>query len=228
MLETTEIHRLVDLQQRSYVLLQWMAKAVSEGFVNFQTAHSYSTLPEAAEEWIAGHYANIPDDARPPRDELTAFCQFFSTYLINSFDFVSNPGTQLYSPDAHCFCPMCSWLVDAPNLKTKKVRSTDKRRAEKMRLDAVRSLAARHQFKVAEREIEQWLCDPEISFDASLLAYGIDLLHREKGVANGPAVLSLWRRFAWNETGSPKRGFFLKPKMIIDAQTRLLALLDER
>lgn len=100
MLNQPELRRLVDMQHRSYFLLKWMAKAVSEGFVNFETAHDYSTLPEAAEGWILGHYLNIPDNARPPREDLPAFCDFFSTYLTNSFDFISNPGKQLYSPDA--------------------------------------------------------------------------------------------------------------------------------
>jgi hypothetical protein len=64
MLNQPEMRRLVDMQQRSYLLLRWMAKAVSEGFVNFETAHHYSTLPEAAEGWIRRHYLNIPDAAR--------------------------------------------------------------------------------------------------------------------------------------------------------------------
>ncbi len=225
MLNQPEMRRLVDMQHRSFLLLKWMAKAVTEGFVNFETAHDYSTLPEAAEGWILGHYLNIPDNARPPRDDLPAFCSFFSTYLTNSFDLISNPGKQLYSPDAHCFCPMCSWLVDAPNLKTKKLSPTDKRRAQKMRINALVNLAAQHGLDVGRDEIEEVLDDRRVFEDASLVAYGYDLLRREKGIANGPAVLALWRGFAWNEFGSPKHGFRLKAKTIIDAEIRLLALL---
>jgi len=226
MLNQPGMRRLVDMQHRSYLLLKWMAKAVSEGFVNFETAHDYSTLPEAAEGWILGHYLNIPDNARPPREELPAFCAFFSTYLTNTFDFISNPGKQLYSPDAHCFCPMCSWLVEAPNLKTKRVQSTDKRRAQKMRVNALLNLAAAHRLNVRETDITELLDDRQSFEDASLLAYGYDLLQRQKGIANGPAVLALWRGFAWNESGSPKHGFRLKAKLIGDAESRLLALLQ--
>lgn len=226
MLNQSEMQRLVDLQHRSYLLLKWMAKAVSEGFVNFETAHEYSTLPEAAEGWILGHYLNIPDNARPSRDDLSAFCAFFSTYLINSFDFVSHPGKQLYSPGAHCFCPICSWLVDAPNLRTKKVQSTDHRRAQRMRVSALLSLAAAHRIDVGEVEIAELLGDRQTSEAASLFAYGCDLRQREKGIANGPAVLALWRGFAWNESGSPKHGFQLTAKLIVDAENRLLALLQ--
>lgn len=227
MLNQPEMRRLVDMQRRSYLLLKWMAKAVSEGFVSFETAHDYSTFPEAAEGWILGHYLNIPDNARPPREDLRAFCAFFSTYLTNSFNLISSPGKQLYSPDAHCFCPMCSWLVDAPRLKTKKVQSADKRRARKMRVHALLNLAAEHGLGVCESDIAELLDDRQTSEDASLLAYGYDLLHRERGIANGPAVLALWRGFAWNESGSPKRGFRLEAELIVDAEKRLLALLQD-
>ena len=227
MLNQPEIRRLVAMQHRSYLLLKWMAKAVSEGFVNFETAHDYSTLPEAAKGWILGHYLNIPDNARPSREDLTTFCAFFSTYLTNSFDLVSNPGKQLYSPGAHCFCPMCSWLADAPNLKTKKVQSADKRRAKKMRVNALLNLAAAHRLSVNEKGIVELVDDPKTSEDTSLLAYGCDLLQRGKGIANGPAVLALWRGFAWNQSGSPKREFQLKAKLIGDAENRLLALLQQ-
>lgn len=225
MLNQLDMGRMVDMQQRSYQLLMWMAKAVSEGFVNFETAHDYSSFPEAAEGWILGHYLNIPDNARPPRDDLPAFCAFFSTYLENSFEFIRNPGKQLYSPDAHCFCPMCSWLIDAPNLKTKKIQTADKRRAEKMRVNALLTLAAEHRLVVSENEVRELLNDRQTSEDASLVAYGYDLLKREKGIANGPAVLALWRGFAWNKLGSPNHGFRLEAGEIVSAANRLLALM---
>jgi hypothetical protein len=225
MLNQSEMRRLVDMQHRSYLLLKWMAKAVAEGFVKFETAHAYSTLSEAAEGWIRSHYLNIPDNARPSLEDLSAFCGFFSTYLTNSFDLISNPGQRRYSPGAHCFCPICSWLAAAPNLKAKKLASGDKRRAQTMRINALMNLAARHRLSVRAGVIEDTLRDRPIFEAASLVAYGCDLLQREKGIANGPAVLALWRGFAWNESGSPKQGFRLKAELIIDAESRLLELL---
>ena len=226
MLNQPEMRRLVEMQQRSYLLLKWMAKAVSEGFVNFETAHHYSTLPEAAEGWIRRHYLNIPENARPPREDLAAFCAFFSTYLTNSFDLISHPGKRLYSPGAHCFCPICSWLVEAPHLKAKKLTAGDKRRAQTMRINVLMNLAAQYRLGAGEGGIQELLDARQVFEDASLVAYGYDLLQREKGIANGPAVLALWRGFAWNESGSPKQGFRLKAEMIVDAENRLLALLQ--
>ena len=225
-LSSNRIAHAIDMQQRSYKLLQWMASAVKDGFISFKTAHDYSNLPDAAAGWIAGHYNNIPDSARVALDDLPEFTSFFSTYLQNSFDLVASPGKQLYSPDAHCFCPMCSWLVDAPSLKTKKLSNTDKRRANKMRLNAVSQLAIDNSIAVSDDTISELLEDAQNQSDASLLAYGHDLLQRLNGIANGPAVLALWRGFAWNENGSPKHKFKLKLDMIMNAESQLLAALE--
>jgi hypothetical protein len=226
MLDPQEIERLVDMQHRSYRLLKWLADAVKRGFVSFDTAHEYSELPEAAEGWIAGHYLNIPETARPRRDDLQPFCTFFSTYLTNSFDLVADPGKQRYSPGAHCFCPMCSWLVDAPNLKTKRVQLVDKHRAQRMLENAVLSIVAEHGLDVTEKQIARLLIDDAVHEDASLVAYAHDLRQRTNGIANGPAVLVLWRGFAWNRSGSPKHGYRLKAESMIVAEKRLIEALQ--
>lgn len=225
MLIQAEISRLVDMQQRSYDLLKWLADAVKKGFVQFDVAHEYSTFPAAAEAWIIGHYLNIPPKARPSREDLGPFCAFFSTFLTNSFDLISTHGKHLYSPDAHCFCPWCSWLIDAPNLHTKKITLADKRRAQKMRLNALMNLGAQFSLDVAQAELNKALGDRQVFEDASLVAYAYDLPLREKGIANGPAVLALWRAFAWNESGSPRHDFRLEAESIIAAEHRLAALV---
>jgi hypothetical protein len=140
---------------------------------------------------------------------------------------ISNPGKRLYSPGAHCFCPICSWLVEAPHLKAKKLTAGDKRRAQTMRINALMNLAAARRLSVGEGGIQELLNARQVFEDASLVAYGCDLLQREKGIANGPAVLALWRGFAWNESGSPKQGFRLEAEMIVNAESRLLALLQD-
>ncbi len=225
MLDSTRISHAIEMQQRSYQLLQWMASAVKDGFIGFKTAHDYSNLPDAAAGWIAGHYNNIPDNARVPLDALPEFTAFFSTYLTNSFDLVASPGRQLYSPDAHCFCPMCSWLIDAPNLKTKKLSAADKRRANKMRTQAVSQMAIDSAIAISNGSTATLLDDEQNHYNASLVAYGHDLLHRLNGIANGPAVLALWRGFAWDKSGSPKHKFKLKSSMIMDAESSLLAAI---
>ena len=216
------------MQLRSYRLLRWMAKAVEEGFIQFDTAHDYATLPEAAEGWILRHYLDITSGARVPRKYLSEFCLFFSTYLENSFDLIAVPGKRLYSPDAHCFCPMCSWLVNAPHLKAKKVTASDKRRARKMNITTIRNIASEHRVDLSDDDIDQIADDPSLREVVCLTTYGHDLLRRMKGVATGPAVLALWRGFAWTETGSPKHGFELKADAILEAERHLTDVRLER
>ncbi len=226
MLNSVRISHAIDMQQRSYRLLQWMASAVQDGFISFETAHDYSNLPDAAAAWIAGHYNNIPENARVPQESLPEFSAFFSTYLINSFDLVASPGKQLYSPGAHCFCPMCSWLVAAPNLKTKKLTPADKRRAGKLRIQAATQIAIDNSVVISSERLEDLLKDEQNRTHASLVAYSRDLLLRLEGVATGPAILALWRGFAWNQQGSPVRDFRLKTKMVVRAEANLLDAIN--
>jgi hypothetical protein len=221
MLNQREIGRAVDMQNRSYRLLRWLAKAVDEGFIQFETAHRYTSLAVAAEAWIGDHYLNIPPQARVPQQDLHDFCAFFSTYLENSFDLISNPGMQRYSPAAHCFCPMCSWLVNAPHLKTKKVSSSDKRRSRSMNVATVRDLAAEHKVDLTEPEVDAIVDDPGLRRIVFLVTYGHELLRRMQGIATGPAVLVLWRGFAWSDTGSPRKNFRLTADAILDGERQL-------
>lgn len=159
--------------------------------------------------------------ARSSIDDLPEFAAFFSTYLINSFELVQDSGKRLYSPDAHCFCPMCSWLVDAPNLVTRKVTTSDKTRAQKMKVRAVSHLHNNPQIDLLW--IASFEDDQAQKECVCLVTYGYDLLDRMKGIANGPVVLALWRGFAWTAQGSPKKKFKLTADKIMNAQSVLLA-----
>jgi hypothetical protein len=225
MFERNQIARAVDLQQRSYKLLRWMTDAVERGFITFQAAHTYSTLPEAARAWLDAHGTSVPAPARPPREDVAAFANLFSTYLDNSFDLVENPGQRLYSPDAHCFCPLCSWMVAMPRLKAKKLVRSDKERAHRLTVNALRQLALELDVPLDAGHTEAIADEPKMREPLALVAYGHDLLRRLDGVAEGPASLALWRRFAWTAQGSPKHGFELSPAAILDAESAVVQRL---
>lgn len=222
MFSKDEISRAIDLQKRSYELLKWIASAVKSGFISFNAAHSYSSVSTAAVDWIERHYQNIPENARPSHSDLEDFSNLFSTYLENSFELISSPGKHLYSPDAHCFCPMCSWLVDAPNLKAKTPTQKDKKRAHKMMVDVITRIAIENQVRLTENKVGTIINNPNVREKLSLCAYGFDLLNRMKGIAVGPAALVLWRTFAWLPSGSPKKKFELTADLILDAEKVIL------
>lgn len=218
MFSGNELSRAIDLQKRSYELLQWVASAVKNGFISFNAAHSYSSASSAAGDWIQRHYQNIPENSRPLHQDLKDFSGLFSTYLENSFELVSSPGKHLYSPDAHCFCQMCSWLIDAPNLKTKTPTPKDKKRAHTMMLNVINSIATEEDVRLSEEKVAAIANDPNLQEKLALCAYGADLFQRMNGVAVGTAALVLWRTFAWLPAGSPKKKFRLTADIILNAE----------
>ena len=218
MFSRDEVLRAVDLQSRSYELLRWVASAISKGFISFDAAHSYTSASSAAEAWIQGHYHNIPEDARPPHGDLKDFSGMFATYLENSFDLARDPGKRLSSPGSHCFCSMCSWLVDAPHLKTKTPTPRDKNRAQKMMRDVIVGIALENSVRLSEKTTEVIANDPNLRAELALCAYAADLLRRMRGVATGTAALVLWRTFAWLPTGSPRKRFKLTADLILGAE----------
>ncbi|MFZ5891913.1 MAG: hypothetical protein ACOY0T_12735 [Myxococcota bacterium] len=225
MLVRNEIERAVELQSRGYQLIQWLEKALVDGFIAPEAAHVYASMEEAAQAWMERHYLNLPSVARPAREDLTAFSKLFSTYLTNTFDLDANPGERLYSPDAHCFCPICSWMVRLPHLTPKKVGAADKKIAENMKRGFLRKLAVRASLAVPEEVVDQVLREPELKEAVGLVTYADDLLQRLNGVAVGPATLALWRSFAWTPQGSPKKNFVLSTDAIMRAQESVLERL---
>jgi hypothetical protein len=227
LLDPIAIARAVDLQERSYQLLLWMADAVKQGFIKFTTAHDYASLPEATEKWITRHYLDIPPRARPDKSDLANFSRLFTTYLQNSFILSEKPGKRLYSPDAHCFCPMCSWMIDAPHLKTRKISPADRRRARKMKADVIRFLAIELKVCLTDNQVDTIVASKCHRESLSMLTYAHDLLKRLNGHAVGPAALVLWRGFAWTQTGSPKKKFSLNADDLLASERQLIRVIRQ-
>lgn len=227
MLDPIATARAVALQERSYQLLLWMADAVKRGFIKFTTAHEYGSLPEATEKWIARHYQDIPLRAKPGKSDLLDFSRMFTTYLQNSFILREAPGKQLYSPDAHCFCPMCSWLVEAPHLKTKRISPADRRRAGKLQADVIGLMALELQRDLTEKQIASIVGEQRHREALSMVTYAHDLFARLNGYAVGPAALVLWRGFAWTPSGSPKKKFSLKAEDILMSERQLTKIIQQ-
>ena len=218
MLLRDQVEHAVRLQACGYQLLRWLEKALVQGFITPEAAGTYATSEDAAYAWLDKHYHNLRDMARPERSDLRAFSNLFSTYLDSTFDLDAEPGEQLYSPHAHCFCPICSWMVQKPHLRPKKVSTSDKKVAERMKRRFLLQLAASHEISVSDESLDQMLRDPELREPAGMCAYAADLLQRLEGRAVGAASLALWRTFAWTTQGSPRKDFVLTADGIMDAQ----------
>jgi hypothetical protein len=227
MLVRDEVENAVRLQACGYQLLKWLEKALTDGFIAPEAAGAYATSEDAAYSWLDKHYLNLPDRARPERSDLRAFSNFFSTYLDSTFDLDAIPGKRLYSPDAHCFCPFCTWMVQKPHLRPKRVTTSDKKVAEKMKRTFLRRLAEARGISVTDEVLDDMLQDPNLRSPIGLCAYSADLLQRLEGRAVGAASLALWRTFAWTLQGSPKKGFVLTTDEIMIAQDVLVERLSK-
>jgi len=175
---------------------------------------------------VETHFFNLPSDCRPLADEMEPFSNFFGTYLETSFDLVANPGER-YESTCGCDCGFCLRIVRPQHIRAKSLSRVDKERAHRLRIRRLEMLAREEGLPSFELCIRESLEDATIRQQASLSAYGAALLERLKGISSGPAVLSLWRDFAWNPNGSPNRDFKLKTKQIIEAETKLITLLQQ-
>lgn len=224
MLSQTDIEHALSIQNRCYKLLLWLGNAVREGFVPVVKAHAVTDVGHAAKTWVETHFFNLPEDCRPLADEMEPFSSFFGTYLETSFDIISNPGTR-YESTCGCDCGFCLRIVRPQHIRPKSLTREDKERAHKLRIRRMEMLAREEGLPSFELRIRESLADDSCRLQASFSAYGAALLDRIKGISDGPAVLALWRDFAWTRHGSPNRDFKLKTKHIIDSEKALLDLL---
>lgn len=225
MLPREDIATAVDIQKRSYKLLLWVGDAIDQGFITFSRAHEYASVADSAFDWIDEHYENIPIDARPHRDELRPFSNYFGSYITTSFDLIPDPGKRRIDP-CGCGCELCSYLVDASHLQAKKPSKRDKNRATEKCVFRVEMLAQEEGLTLTP-DWARTLVDSH-QRAAAYSAYGLSLLKRIKGSEGGLHILALWRRIAWRPEGSPIKEFELTAEDIFSAEHELVNAIAQR
>lgn len=225
MITRTYIEFALSIQERSFKLLQWLAKAVHEGFVPIVLAHDVAGASDAARCWLQRQQGSLPVACRPADEEIEAFANFFGTYLETSFD-LKRSTTKRLASGCGCYCSFCLRLVESRNLSPKTLTPQDKKRAAKLRLRRLEELALEAGTGFNEDRASAILEVESQRLDASRSAYASALLERLQGFSDGPAVLALWRDFAWNRSGAPIHDFKLRANDILEAESRLLSLLN--
>ncbi len=220
------MRRALDLQERSFRLLQWIDQALRKGALSIDGVHEAVTWSEAAQAWIERHHAALPARCRPGLGDLADFSRLVATALESSFELEAKPGQRLFSPGAHCFCPFCSWLVAAPHLRPKKLTARDKRRASVLEVDVVGALALELGVSLEPGEAERIAGAKALREAVALVAWARILLKRLQGLSEGPATLALWRRFAWTEAGAPRKGFKLEAADVLAAEQSITDVLS--
>jgi hypothetical protein len=229
MLVHEEVTLAVELQRKSYGLLRWITDAVGKGELTFSTAHDYATASESFREWLTTYTRQVPGKWRPrmsePR-EVTFFANLFTSYLLTSFELVEAPGLRKTS-EYGCSCELCSRLV-ASHLRVRTIGKAEKSRARELKLDCLKRLAGECARPLTD-SLALTLIDGESTAEAcSLATYGESLVARALGATGEPALLALWREFAWMSSGSPRRDFELTPELILESEALLVEELKSR
>lgn len=220
MTDPEELERALELQQKGYQLILWLGSLTDRSIVAFDQAHEAASMAEAGRHWLERNLSTLPERCRPEPGDLEAFANIVASFLSSSFDLVAEPGTRRDSR-CGCYCSWCSCAVAASHLKTKKVSGKDKKRSLDLQADLLMSCALELNRSLAREEAVRMLEDKDVGEAAAVVAYADELIRRMKGLYEGPAVLALWRRFAWNEKGSPKKDFRLKVEDVRRAEARI-------
>lgn len=204
------LEKAIAVREQSYQLLMWISDAINRGKIQPSRAARHSGGGEAAKQWIQDFYFDIPEDLRPKKSDIDEFAGFFSTYLTSSFTVVENPGKRGPGPVGTCWCDVCTQLVNAPHLQTKKLYARDKSRANILMEDRLEAFAERNALLVDRDKIVAVVTSKETRRSAAYITYGHWLVMRLEGKSDGPAILALWRMIAWDPRGGMRAGFTLK------------------
>lgn len=218
--------KAIATRDHSYKLLMWITDAIDRGLIQPSRAAHHSGGPDAATEWLRSNYHHIPEELRPPQNEIDEFAAFFSTYLTSSFDVIEKPGTRGEGPTpTWCRCELCMRIVNAPHLRAKKLYARDKRRADFLMAECTAELARANALDIDDELTSQLVTDHKTRRCSAYIAYGHWLIRRLSGESDGPAILALWRLIAWDPRGGMRPGFTLQLNDFKVAENKLLSVI---
>ena len=221
------VRTAVETQEKAYRLLRRLRERPSADRSSFaRAAHSGSDDAAAVTQWPVQLRDVTTADPRPAPDRRAEFARFFATLLATSFE-TSPLSSRLLT--RRCGCRVCAALIRPQSPKPRRVTPADHRLAGQLVEDHAAEMAEPLNLRLTAADVDRVLGD--CGEQAALAAYGGWLVRRLDGRTPGPALLSLWRRFAWRD-GRPRRGYRLTADAIVAAQagleSRLIADRSDR
>lgn len=210
-----QLERAVALSNLGHAFMKWLGERDRDAALEFDRTHERLSVPEATRDWVERNYLAIPVHCRPGREDLASFSNLIGTYLETSFDLV--PGRSKFETSNGCFCSVCTSFIDMSSLKTKRLGRHDKEDARQLVRRYVRDRAVELGRPLDDARIEALVNDASRREALAMATWGRELLRRLDGDAAGPAVLALWRMFAWLPAGSPRPGFRISAEAILQS-----------
>jgi hypothetical protein len=227
MINEHELNRALKTKDQTYNLVMWLNSAIKKDIIIPQKAIEYTTSFDAAKDWIVEHYKNLPIDSRPDSldfKDVDTFTYMFLSHFNSSFDIETEPG-QRYVPH---LLRTVGIFVDNPHIHPKKLYARDKLNARKLKIEYLQGLAIEHGIQFDNSFFENLVDDCELKEKIAITTYGLQLIERLKGFDQGIEVLALWREFAWDSNGSPKKKFKLEPKLILEYEKLIINELNKK
>jgi len=227
MITEQELDRALRIKDLTYNLLMWLNSEIYKKIISPEKAIEYTASFYTAKNWIVEHYNNLPIDSRPDSIDLKdvePFTYMFLSVFNSSFVIETEPG-QRYVP--HLLRTNAVY-VDKPHIRTKKLSTKDKLNARKLKIKYLQDLIIEKEIQFDSIYIENLVDDLVLKEKIALTTYGYQLIERLKGFNQGLEVLALWREFAWNSKGSPKKKFRLDSNLIIENEKMIFNELNKK
>ena len=167
--------------------------------------------------WLETYYDYLPELRVISREQLPKLANYFSSYLVSSFDLVEDTTDR---PRNTCYCEICRYFAHASILKPKKLSRKDKNEAKVKKQERLLDIAAAANLNISIKTTEKLVQSPELAFDIATTAYIQSILDRMNGKEAGPYALALWREIAWRN-GSPKKDFHLEAQSIMASENNI-------
>jgi hypothetical protein len=227
MFDKVELIKALKTKELTYSLIMWLNTAIKRDIISPPKAIANSLSFWAAKEWIVEHFYNLPIEGRPDSldsKEIDPFCYLFISYFTSSFNIEKEPG-QRYVPHSRGGGKGC--YAENPHIRTKKISTRDKSKACEFKLNYIKGLASELGKQKTDEYIENLIVNPDFKVKIAITTYVMLLINRMKGFDAGSANLVLWREFAWNSNGSPKKGFKLEADEILQDEMFIIEQLKE-
>ena len=221
MFNRTELTKVVDLQQKSFALLQWVRNQMDAGTLDVSTLQNATTFYSVAFAWITRNLSNFPPETRPDETDTERFAHLFVSFLTTSFELPppkTGPSKPVPERFAH-FAPPSRLRARTPG---KKAAAS----AQQMKHLYLTGLADDLGVALPYAERER-LATLETAQSVSLAAYGRELIRRSAFASSGEGVLVLWREFAW-VNGKLNKKFVLSAAQILEAEAQITARIRAR
>jgi hypothetical protein len=116
--------------------------------------------------------------------------------------------------------------VAGDHVATRKIHAKEKRKAQELKERYLRTLGHELGMSISDSTIDAVISDRGLATSLALAAYGRRLLERARSGQGHAADLVLWRQFAWEPTGAPKKKFKLSAEMIVEAEKAVVTRLQ--